>query len=330
MKRVVHFLKEEVVLTITLMLAFVSAFFVKPDRSYTEYIDYRVLAILAGLMLVMEGLKEQGVFRRIAKWMISKCKDLRAVYVTQVFLCFFFSMWITNDVALIVFVPLALETLCMMDKEEEAIHMIVFQTLAANLGSMLTPVGNPQNLYLYGLAGYSFTGFVKTMLPLSLISAILLWISCVAFGTKDKVVLAHKEKVPHEKKEEGNTLSGLHGKMLVIWYGILFLFNLLAVLNTVPYIYTIACTVLAVFLMDRKILIKIDYGLLLTFAAFFIFVGNMGRIPSLAAFLERSIAGRELGITVLLSQGISNVPAALLLSGFTDDYSGLNDKISGG
>ena len=151
--RIKIFLKNETVLIISLVLAVLSSFAVRPDSEYAEYIDFRTLALLLSLMLVVAGAAKLGIFRWIAVRLVNTASDMRQLALILVMLCFVFSMFITNDVSLITFVPLAIEVLTMAHMEQYMIKVIVLQTVAANLGSMLTPIGNPQNLYLYGLSG---------------------------------------------------------------------------------------------------------------------------------------------------------------------------------
>ena len=166
MKKIINKIqKVDAVLCIAWILAVVSAFFVHPDKDYLGYIDFRSLGILWGLMVIIQGIKENSVFDRIAGFLLSKVKKSWQLAAMLIFMCFFGSMLITNDVALITFVPFALMILRECDREDMIIPTVVLQTIAANLGSMLTPIGNPQNLYLYGISNISLGGFVLTMLP---------------------------------------------------------------------------------------------------------------------------------------------------------------------
>ena len=151
--KLIAFCKKEVVFVIAVAVAVISIFFVKPSRAYLAYPDYRVLALLFCLMIIVAGIKEQGVFTLLGQKLTAKAKNSRQLTLLLVLLCFFTSMLITNDVALITFVPFALELLCLSGLQDKIIKVVVLQTIAANLGSMFTPIGNPQNLYLYGLTG---------------------------------------------------------------------------------------------------------------------------------------------------------------------------------
>jgi len=307
--KVLSFFKKEIVLTISLVLAIVSAFFVPPDKGYVEYIDFRTLAILFCLMAVMVGLQKCGVFQAVAQALLQKVRSIRLAVFILVMLCFFSSMLITNDVALITFVPFTFLVLGLIGAEHLIVPVVVMQTVAANLGSMLTPIGNPQNLYLYGKAGLGLGEFMLLVLPYVAVSFVLLALWCLLFAGKQEV-----RYVPQEKQ------NLKQHRLPVVVYGVLFVVSLLTVAHVIDYPIALAVTVAAVLLTDRKVLLDVDYALLLTFVGFFIFIGNMGRIPAFNELLGRVIRGNEVLTAVLCSQVMSNVPAALLLSGFTSCY----------
>ncbi len=314
MKKIVDFIKAEVVLTVAVCLAAFSMFFVAPSAAYADYMNWHVLSLLLCLMIVMEGLKRLGVFSSIASILMRKVTSFSQVVFILVFLCFFSSMLITNDVALITFVPFAVEVLRMAGKEEKMIPVIVLQTIAANLGSMLTPIGNPQNLYLYDYAGYSLGRFLGIMLPAWIISLLLLALSC-RWVTKGETMEGIKFPSIQYWTKKRMILTGI--------YVILFFVSILVVADMISFAVALAVTVPVVLVADRKTLHSVDYCLLFTFCGFFIFVGNMGNIESIAGLLEGWMQGREFIVAVLTSQVISNVPAALLLSGFTTDIQAL-------
>lgn len=253
MEKIRCIIKKDPVLIISGLLAVLSAFFIPPDAAYLSYIDFRVLALLYCLMCVMNGFQEIGLFQKLAVFILSRTKNTRQLTAVLVFLCFFLSMFITNDVSLITFVPFTILILTIIGQTKLMIYVIVLQTIAANLGSMLTPVGNPQNLYLYSLSGMDISLFLKTMLPYTLLSGLLLLLS---------LFLKPGEEV-----------------------------SLQAV-----------------------------FGLLFTFVFFFLFIGNMGRIPAIVNVLRSILTGHELFLPIAASQVISNVPAAIPLSGFTGNY----------
>ena len=320
MKRVIAFIKSEMVLTVAVVLAVVSMFFVHPDKKYLEYIDFRTLSILFCLMAVMSGFQEIGLFRLIAEKLLKKVSGVFGLVYILVMLCFFFSMLITNDVALITFIPFTFIVLQLLGEDMEKrliIPVVVMQTIAANLGSMLTPIGNPQNLYLYGQAGFSFMQFMLLMLPYAAVSFFLLTVYCISLSTRG---LNRKNAISVSFSSE----TSLAGKeKAIIRYIVLFIISLLVVIRVIPYPVALIIVIFALLVFDRPLFREIDYALLLTFVGFFVFIGNMGRVPVFNSFLASIIKGNEVLTSVVASQVISNVPAALLLSGFTDNIRGL-------
>ena len=318
--KLVEFLKRETVLTVAILLAIVSAVMVPPDGEYAGYIDFRTLSVLFCLMTVMAGLQKLGVFRNIAKILLQHTQNTMQLVEVLVLLCFFFSMIITNDVSLITFVPFTFIVLRLSGEDSVkklAVPVIVLQTIAANLGSMLTPIGNPQNLYLYGKAQMSTGAFILLMLPYSLLSLLLL-VVCGAIVAKRSGIEVRGTEVPLPEEEKVE-----HKKYLLPGYLLLFVLCLLTVAHIVPYLLTLGIVIGTVLILDRETMGKVDYSLLLTFVGFFIFIGNMGRMPAFCEFLQKIIGGREVMTAVIASQVISNVPAALLLSGFTENITAL-------
>lgn len=323
-EKVIGFIKKDTVLCVATTLAMVSAFFVKPTLNYVNYIDFRVLGILLSLMTVMAGLQRNGLFDMIGSSLLKRTKNTMQLSLVLVFLCFFFSMFITNDVSLITFVPFAMLTLRKCNQEKLLILVIIVQTLAANLGSMLTPIGNPQNLYLYNLAEMKMSTFIGIIGPYTLASGILLLLSvAVVCRKKEKIEFTLEENNgDHEiEKERLHLRRKTHQKNAV--YLILFLMSLLVVVRVLPYYVAFIVVFVTVFIMDRQVLKTVDYSLILTFIAFFIFTGNIGEIETIRNVLQEFVSGREVGVGIAASQVISNVPAALLLSGFTKDYAKL-------
>ena len=299
-------IKKEKVLIIAAVAAVISMFFVPPTMAYMEYIDVRVLCLLFSLMAVVAGFQSCHVFEAMAQKMLAGEKKLRTIGWVLVALPFFTSMLITNDVALITFVPFTMLVLKMVGGEKEAAFIVVLQTIAANLGSMATPFGNPQNLYLY--ANYNMTGseFFGTVLPLTMVSFVGL--GCCGFMVSSRSIQVHfSGKMTIQNK----------GKLGV--YAILFVLCLLAVLRIAPYEIVTAIVALALLVLDRKLLWKVDYALLLTFICFFIFAGNMGEISVVQSFLAGIMEKDALLTSAFASQVISNVPAAVLLSEFTEN-----------
>lgn len=298
------FLRREPVLIIAAMAALASSFFVPPDGAYLGYIDFRTLALLYCLMTVIAGLRGAGLFAYLAHVLCRRAGSVRAMGVLLVLMSFVSSMLITNDVALLTFVPFAVVVLGMAGRRRELIYIVVLQTAAANLGSMLTPVGNPQNLYLYSYYGLGFGEFLGVTFPMWALSLLLILAACVFLPREKLDAFPGKE-------------PGVEKRSLWLYLG-LFAVCLLAVLRVCDWPIMLAVVVIALLLLDRGMLLKADFMLLLTFVAFFIFAGNLARVEAVDSLLRRILAGHEFLAGVLASQVISNVPAALLLSGFTD------------
>lgn len=330
--KVKDFFKKETVCCIAFLLAVVSMFFIPPSVNYFSYIDFRVLALLFSLMAVVRGFSSIGVFTRLGTLLLHKVHSLRTLAALFVFLCFFFSMLITNDVALITFVPFTILVLSMADQRQALIPVIVLETIAANLGSMLTPLGNPQNLYLYTISGLSLWDFIRIMLPYSFVSAILLLIF-ILFLPKDTVSTATAANTANSTNTvtASNTSNVIceavkarkNSRILFTAYLILFLLCLLTVLHILPYQILFFLVLTGFLLLDYRVLKDVDYFLLLTFLCFFIFIGNMKQISLVHELISKLLVHHEILMGIGASQIISNVPAAILLSGFTDDYSAL-------
>lgn len=330
--KVKDFFKKETVCCIAFLLAVVSMFFIPPSVNYFSYIDFRVLALLFSLMAVVRGFSSIGVFTRLGTMLLTHVHSLRMLSVLFIFLCFFFSMLITNDVALITFVPFTILVLSMAEQKKFLIPVIVLETIAANLGSMLTPLGNPQNLYLYTISGLSIGAFVRIMLPYSFVSAILLLIF-ILFLPKDTVSTATAANTANSTNTvtASNTSNVIceaikarkNSRILFTAYLILFLLCLLTVLHILPYQIMFLLVLTGFLLLDYRVLKDVDYFLLLTFLCFFIFIGNMKQISLVHELISKLLVHHEILMGIGASQIISNVPAAILLSGFTDDYSAL-------
>lgn len=320
LKKISEYVKNEVVFSIALILAIISAFIIKPDKEYISYIDYRTIALLFCLMTIMQGFISTGVFKLLAKKLLFHVSTFRQLYIVLVVLCFVCSMWITNDVTLITFVPFTILVLKMAHLEREMIPVIVLQTVAANLGSMCTPVGNPQNIYLYSVSGMSVMDFIKVMGPLSIISLIMILLVCLLHKNYEvDVSLSGSSNLP----DGGRLLSGENIILLI-----LFALSLLTVARILPYqclfiIIICVCIILNIVFHEKLLFLSIDYNLLLTFIAFFVFIGNMGRIDIVRTIINAILSGREVIVSFLCSQVISNVPTAILLSGFTTEYKAL-------
>lgn len=312
MKAVIKFLKKETVFSIAIIMAVVSAFFVPPSAKYIDYLDFKVLTLLFNLMLIVAGIKEQWIFRRIAEKLTLNAKSSKPLELILVLLPFFSSMVITNDVALITFVPFALALLNGVGLQKRIIRTLVLQTIAANLGSMLTPIGNPQNLYLYTKSGMSMGDFFLLMLPLSLVALAAL-IIVVLVGKKEEIKLSFDKPNYEIDKKKLIILAVL----FVICLGTVFR------LSFDPWYISFGIVLVVGLVFFRNLFKEVDYFLLGTFIGFFIFIGNMQRIPAVTKVIENLLSGQEMVVSFGMSQVISNVPAAMLLSGFTDNTKAL-------
>lgn len=318
MKHVIEFIKKETVLVAAIVLSLVSIFAVPFDKEYAGYIDWRTLGLLFGLMVVMAGFQKMGFFRMTGEWLLGKVKGMKGIILVLVFLCYFFAMVITNDVALITFVPFAITVLKLAGKEEKICFVVVMQTIAANMGSMLTPIGNPQNLYLYGEMRTTVVEFVKIMLPVTLTAGVLLVFIILFLGKEET-----KTDFQVTQKSENNLKISD-----VIFYSVLFVLCILSVAKILDYRIMVAIIAVALLIKDRKLFVKVDYSLLFTFIGFFVFIGNMGRIEVFREFIQKILQGHECITAVWVSQIVSNVPAALLLSGFTNEWEELVQGIN--
>jgi len=306
--KIVGFIKGEVVLCVSALAALLSMLVTPPSAEYLGYIDWNVLMLLFSLMSVVAGLKGSGFWNRVSGALLQRASGARGLAVLLVALCFFSAMLVTNDVALITFVPLCFAVLgaagpgCV-------ISTVVFMTIAANLGSMATPIGNPQNLYLYSSFGPGFAEFEAVILPWAGAGLVLVLLGCGAIRSEGSVSAAAKAEPLKTKR------LALHGG--------LFALCLLTVLDVLPVWCAFAAVAAACLLFDREAVKQVDYSLLLTFVFFFILAGNLAASEAVRAFIGGSMAGRELAFGALVSQVISNVPAAVLLSSFTENWQAL-------
>ncbi len=303
-----EFIKKEAVLCLSALLAIVSMLFVPPSFDYISYIDLKTITLLFCLMAVMAGLGEIGVFSAMANALLARTKNFRTVSLVLILLCFFTSMLITNDVALITFVPFAIEVIKKSRKIKSVIPIVVLQTIGANLGSMLTPVGNPQNLYLYSMSQMSLWEFIVLVLPYTAISLVLLVVS--NFTIKQSPIEYKAEKIEFNAK-------------YIVFYLVLFMVCMLTVVNLLEYWITFIIVTLSILVVNKKIIAKVDYSLLLTFISFFIFIGNMSNVDVFKNAVSNILGEREILVSILSSQVISNVPASVLLSGFTENINAL-------
>ena len=305
MSTLVSFARREPVLLIAAAAAAVSCLFVPPDMAYLHYFDLRTLALLYALMVVVSGLRTAGAFARLAHETCARARDTRALGLLLTALSFFSAMLITNDVALLTFVPFAAALMGMAGRQRDLARVVVLQTAAANLGSMLTPVGNPQNLYLYSYYDFTAAAFFRvTFLPWSLSLALLLLLCLGLPRRRSAVYLGQAPEVDVRRIRVCLALLAV---------------CLLAVFRLIGWPVLLLILAAALLAYDRSMLRQADFALLATFAAFFIFAGNLARLEAVDRLLTAALRGREYIAAVLASQVISNVPAALLLSGFTPE-----------
>ena len=304
-EKVLGFLRREPVLCLAALAALLSCCLVPPDRNYAAYFDWRTLVLLYCLMTVVAGFRKAGVFNILAGTLCARAGSGRSLGLLLTLLCYFSAMLITNDVALLTFVPF---TVLVMGGEKQRRLLrgtVVLETVAANLGSMLTPVGNPQNLYLYSHYEMGFGEFFACTLPLCALSLGLTVLCCLTLP---------RESVAAPARPGG----ALDKRSLALSTG-LFALCLLTVLRLMAWYVLLPLLLGALLVFDRTLLGKADFLLLLTFGCFFVFVGNVGRMESVRSAVAALLEGRELLMGALVSQVISNVPAAVLLSGFTEN-----------
>ena len=300
------FIQKETVLSAAVLLAFLSLFLVPPDAGYLSYVDWGTLSMLFSLMAVMKGFQKAGLFQFLGGSLLGRVSGSRGMMLALVLLPFVSSMVVTNDVALITFVPFALVVLKMAGQEKRLVPVVVLQTVAANLGSMLTPMGNPQNLYLYTRSGMGFFDLVRIHLPYA----------ALALAGLLAAVFCYKR----EPAASVTVRSGFRPSRTLALSGIGFAVCLLGIFDLLPPVLIAAVFLAFLLLTDRALLKSVDFGLRGPFVAFLICIGNIGRVGPFRQLLQSVIAGHEALVAVLASQVVSNVPAALLLSGFSDNW----------
>jgi len=313
--RIRLFLKNETVLAIASFAAVVSMFRTPPSAAYFGYIDWKVLSCLFCLMAVVSGLRRTGLIDRAAASMTRFCGSVRKMAAILVGTVFFVSMAITNDVALITFIPFSLILMKDIKRPQSRMTIITLETIAANIGSSLTPVGNPQNLYLFSFYGMNGPAFFAAIFPVVAAGGLLLFAS---------VFILRNEKMQGASAGANYTTD----RRLVFLYLALFALSVVAVFGFLDYRAVLVVVAVTIFIADRTIFRRIDYSLLFTFIGFFIFIGNLQEIESVSRFLTRMVALNPMLVASLASQAISNVPAAILLSRFTGDAGALLRGVS--
>ena len=306
---VIKFIKKNPVVLIALLAALITTFFVPVDTQYLSYFDYKTLTCLFCTLAVICALKHINFFYALAHRIVEIFHTARIAVLALCYITFIGSMLIANDMALITFLPLGYIVLASTGKEKYMAFTFVMQNIAANLGGMLTPFGNPQNLYLYSKFEIPTGEFMWIMLPPFLLSIALMTLSCFLFVPADPI------RIEDEKVKLSPTRTAI--------YLVLFALSILIVFRVIPYLLGLILIPLVLLVMDRKALFEVDYGLLFTFVFFFVFAGNMARIVGVRQLLSGLLENNTLIASVLSCQVISNVPSAILLSQFTDNYRAL-------
>lgn len=329
-----NLVKCETILIVAAILAVISCFLVPPDPQYFGYIHVNTILQLVCLMMVVCGFQRIGVFRAIGARLLRRVHTERGLVLILISLTFFSAMLITNDVALVTFVPFALSVLVMANAEKHAILVITLMTIGANVGSMLTPIGNAHNLYLKALTHMSTQDFLAIMAPYTVTAALLMVAFAFVFFKSDRVdrfeglhgedieqsVLApsHGRPQPDEIRIMGYGMSFTRWRVAV--YSALFVVCLLGVSGLIPDWAMLLIMVLAFFLCDRHVFRVLDWALPLTFIMFFIFIGNMRRVPGFSDLAQMWVGTHPMEVSIASSQFISNVPTTILLSGFCNQW----------
>lgn len=306
MRNFLHYFIKDKVFIIAFVFAIISCFFIPPSLDYISYVNFKVLIIMFTLMIAVAGLYEANVFSFIAIQLVSKFYSIKWIGLIIVLSTFFLGMWITNDAVLLTLVPFTLFVTKQTQQERYALIIVILQTIAANMGSSLTPMGDPQNIYLFAYYDIPFMTFIATMLPITISGLILLTLSSL-------ILIPNIPCHPI-------TVAPKIGSKKVIIYLLIFLNALLTVLKIIPEWYAFGITLILTIPFSIHLLKKVDYTLLLTFFSFFIFTGNMGQLTIIKSFVSNLLNSNiSVYFTGLItSQFISNVPASVLLSTFTD------------
>lgn len=305
MTKIKNFIKNNPVVTVAFFAAVITSFLVPPDKEYLGYFDFKTLTCLFCVLAVVCALKNIQFFYLLARKIVERFGNLRIAVIALVYITFIGSMLIANDMALLTFLPLGYYVLHRTGKEHCMALVFIFQNIAANLGGMLTPFGNPQNLYLYSHFGIPDGDFVKTMFPPFLVSIILITLCCFMIPKDPLQIRGDRVSLP-----KGRT----------VLYLALFALSIIIVFRMIPYWIGLIIIPAVLLFADRKALKMVDYPLLLTFCFFFVFSGNLARVDAVRSFLGSLLQKNTLLVSALSCQCISNVPSAILLSQFTQNW----------
>ena len=315
MTKILRFFKKELMLSLSLLAALASLLITPPSPRLLSAIDWRTLGTLLMMLCVLEGFKQENLLRPLIR-LAEGFRRMTGLSLFLIFGVFFSSMFVTNDVSLIIFVPLTILIFRSGGKERYILPVISMENIAAIRGSMLTPFGSPQNLFLYGQSGVSAGRFLLHMLPLSALSAVLLVVFVLFLYRRDvrEEIAVSDADAPWPPERRKQRLA----------YALLFALILFVIVTRTAYWYAAVVVVLGVILaLDRKLFAKVDYVLLLTFLCFFIFLSSIAANARIAGLLRRAVAGNEYWWAIGLSQLISNVPASIVLYPFTENFAGL-------
>ena len=302
----IDFASKNFVLVIAATLAIASCFIVKPDAKYIEYFDFKTLTCLFCTLAVICALKNIRFFTITAKKIVTLTGNTRTLALALVYITFIGSMFLANDMALLTFLPLGYLSLSATNKEKFMAPIFIIQNIAANLGGMLTPFGNPQNLYIYTKFNIPTLEFMGIMVLPFILSIVLFTAGCF-FIPKESLTLENNEK---EKIDQKKTA----------FYLVLFALTILMVFRVIPYYICLPIILISILATDKNALTKVDYPLLLTFACFFLLAGNVSRIEAVNVFFSSLLEKNTLLTSIFSCQVISNVPSAILLSEFTENY----------
>ena len=306
MQKILSFAKSNAVMLIAALAAIITSFIIPPDKEYIDYFDFKTLTCLFCVLAVVCALRNIRFFYTLAKAIIRKFKNTRLCILALVYITFIGSMLIANDMALLTFLPLGYFVLHTTGKEKYMAFTFIMQNIAANLGGMITPFGNPQNLYLYSKFNIPDLEFISIMSIPFAVSISLITMCCLVFVKSEPLVI----------EEKAATLPVAR----TVIYLVLFALSILIVFRFMPYYIGLIIIPIAILLLDKQALLQVDYGLLLTFVFFFIFSGNMARIEAVRDFFSFLLEKNTLVFSALSCQFISNVPSAILLSQFTNNY----------
>lgn len=307
MKRTLKFLKKEAILVIASIFALISSIYVKPSYDFFSYINYKVLICMFCLMASVSGLYNENLFNFTAVKLLKKVTNFKLLAIIIISITFIFGMLMTNDAVLITLVPFTILVCKEAKQEKYIIYIVILQTLAANLGSALTPMGDPQNIYLYTKFSIGFFSFLKATIPITLVGFLLITLTTLIL-------------IPKRKIDSINYTASIKSNRIFVYLSI-FIITILSIVNIINEFIVLGLTLILLVFSDIRILKRVDYSLLFTFLMFFIFTGNVVKIKSLTILFTKYLnSGKNVYfISLFISQIISNVPAAVLLSSFVPE-----------